>query len=533
MESPLRDLVESSHHTHFVRVLETGDEALLARVHLARAATRSICVQTFIWGNDETGRFLVWELLQAAKRGVKVRVIVDQWVAAFAANVTLDMVAFVATAHPNLETKTYNPSLSFEPNELEVASQALRDFKGLNQRMHNKLFLVDDALAVTGGRNIENDYYDRGERRNYRDRDALVVGPVAQEMRRSFDEYWAYEHSVDLRARPDVAKLIAKGGAARFDTRNAFELGDQLDDIDAAASDPRAVECGLAEGGYRVRGVQFVADAPGKNPSAGLTGGGLSSNALRHLLGEARERMVLQSPYLVIDDDATRAVAELRAERPSVEVLVSTNSLAATDNLTAWALASKQRKDVVGELRLRLFELKPVPEEIQLLLPRYSELCKRLEAKLARGGPLHPPDDNKFEADGVHLSLHAKSYVVDRRTAWIGSFNLNPRSQNLNTEVGLVIEDEELARAVEASILRDAAPGNSWTVAPGPESLLPSLSYSDCFDLVRGHEPVSCFAPQFRDRYAAVGPYPGVSKPIGDAEMAVLQAMATLAEPIV
>ena len=267
MESPLRNLIERTHDSHFVRVLETGDEALLARVHLARAATRSICVQTFIWGNDDVGRCLIWELLQAAKRGVKVRVIVDQWVAALTPNVTLDLLGFVATAHPNLETKTYNPRLSFDADQLEVAGQALLDFKRLNQRMHNKLFLVDDSLAVTGGRNVENDYYDRGERRNYRDRDALVVGPVAQEMRRSFDEYWAYEHSVDPQALPDVAKLIAEGGAARFDTRNAFNLGDQLDDIDAAASDPRAVERSLVEGSHRVRDVHFVADAPGKNPS--------------------------------------------------------------------------------------------------------------------------------------------------------------------------------------------------------------------------------------------------------------------------
>jgi phosphatidylserine/phosphatidylglycerophosphate/cardiolipin synthase-like enzyme len=533
VESPLRDLVERCRDIHFVRVLETGDEALLARIHLARAATRSICVQTFIWGNDEVGRFLVWELIEAAKRGVKVRVIVDQWVAALTANVTLDLVGFAATAHLNLATKSYNPRLGFDPDELEVAGQALRDFKGLNQRMHNKLFLVDDALAVTGGRNVENDYYDRGERRNYRDRDALVIGRVATEMRRSFDEYWASEHCVDVQALPDVAKLVAAGGAARLDTRDDFDLGDQVDDIDVAASDPRAVERSLVENGYRVRSVRFVADAPGKNPSDGLKGGGLSSDALSRFLGEARERLVLQSPYLVIDEDAAREVAELRAERPGVELLVSTNSLAATDNLTAWALASKQRKQVVGELGLRLFELKPVPEEVQLLLPRYEELRKRLEAKLTRGEPLHPLDDNKFEADGIHLSLHAKSYVVDGRTAWIGSFNLDPRSQNLNTEVGLVIEDEEVARAVEASILRDAAPGNSWTVAPGPESLLPSLSYSDCFDLLPGHEPVACFAPDFRQRYTAVGPYPGVSQPVGDVEMAVLQAMATLAEPIV
>jgi phosphatidylserine/phosphatidylglycerophosphate/cardiolipin synthase-like enzyme len=398
--------------------------------------------------------------------------------------------------------------------------------------MHNKLFLVDDALAVTGGRNVENDYYDRGERRNYRDRDALVIGPVAVGMRRSFDEYWASEHTVDLRALPKVAKLIAAGGAARLDTRVDFDLGDQLDDIDAAASDPRAIRHSLVESASCVRNVHFVADAPGKNPGDGLKGGGLSWDALRRFLGEARERLVLQSPYLVIDDDTAREISELRAERPGVDLLVSTNSLAATDNLAAWALASKQRKQVVGELRLRLFELKPVPADVQLLLPRFAELSRRLEAKLARGEPLRPLDDNKFEADGVHLSLHAKSYVVDGRTAWIGSSNLDPRSQNLNTEVGLVIEDEEVARGVEAAILRDAAPGNSWTVAPGRESLLRSPSYSDCYDLRPGHEPVACFAPDFQHRYEAAGPYPGVSQPVGDVEMAVLQAMATLVEPI-
>ena len=115
VESPLRDLVERCRDIHFVRVLETGDEALLARIHLARAATRSICVQTFIWGNDEVGRCLVWELIEAAKRGVKVRVIVDHWVAALTANVTLDLVGFVATAHQNLATKSYNPKRDEPP----------------------------------------------------------------------------------------------------------------------------------------------------------------------------------------------------------------------------------------------------------------------------------------------------------------------------------------------------------------------------------------------------------------------------------
>jgi len=532
VESPLRDLAERCHDEHFVRVLERGDEALLARVHLTRIATRSICLQTFIWGNDEVGRFLTWELLQAAKRGVRVRVIVDQWVAALSRDVTPALLAFVATAHPNLEVKTYNPSLSFDPDELEVAGQALRDLKRLNQRMHNKLMLVDDALAITGGRNVENDYYDRGERRNYRDRDALVVGPVAAAMRRSFEAYWRFEQSVEAGAVPDVARVVAEGGAARFDRRDDFDLGDLPGDIDDPASDPRAVERSLVEGGHRVREVEFVADAPGKNPSEGLFGGGHSTDALERFLGDAQERLVLQSPYLVIDEGVANAIAELRAERPQVELLVSTNSLASTDNLTAWALASKQRKQAVGELRLRLFELKPVPEEVRLLLPRYEELCKRLEAKLARGETLPPFDDNKYEADGVHLSLHAKSYVVDRRATWIGSFNLDPRSQNLNTEVGLVIRDEEVSRAVEASILRDAAPENSWTVAPGPESLLPSPSYSDCFDLIPGRDPVSCFAQEFHERYTAVGPHPGVSQAVGDIEMAVTQALASLAEPL-
>lgn len=553
--SPLRALVQRAADgtaEQFVRVLETGDDALLARIHPIRVATRSIDVQTFIWANDETGRYLLHELLLAAQRGVVVRMLVDQWVAALSESITPELLASVAMAHPNLKAKIYNPVLSFAPGQLEIAEQSLRDFKTLNQRMHNKIILIDGAVGVTGGRNVENDYYDRGELRNYRDRDVLVVGPAVRAMRDSFDAYWAYERCLPLESLPDVSDVIARGEVPPLGSREDLQPGHRFDALNAAASDPRDVKCRLVDPGAWVREARFVADAPGKNPSAGLAGGGRTADALREFVSRAEHRLLMQSPYTVLDDRAAQEIAELRARRCELEILISTNSLASTDNLTAYALAQTQRRRAMRDLGLRIFELKPVPAAMNELLPSCSELVKRLEEMRARGEAPRPLDDNKFENAEVHMSLHAKTYVADGKTVWIGSFNLDPRSTNLNTEVGLVIDDPGVASEVERSILRDIAPENSWTVGPrervdssaglggildtAVERLradgLGAFEYSECFELKPGHEPVSCFAPDFHRHYQAAGLYPAVSRPVRDVEMAVTQAAAALAEPI-
>jgi phosphatidylserine/phosphatidylglycerophosphate/cardiolipin synthase-like enzyme len=537
---------------HFIGLLETGDDALLARIHLIRAATRTIEIQTFIWSNDETGRYLIHELVRAAERGVEVRLIVDQWVASLAADITPALAAAIVTAHPNVKLRSYNPGPRFSSTTQEIAAGAIKDLKSLNQRMHNKLFLVDGIVGIAGGRNVENDYYDRGERRNYRDRDALVIGRVVGDMRRSFEDYWSYDRSLPVESLLDVAELIERDEVMPLSAHEGFDFGDEFDDVDSRASDSREIQRLFVERAFSASKVSFVADEPGKNVGSDLSGGGRTTDALRELVVGAEEALVMQSPYLVFDEAAERAVEELRRRRPNVEILISTNSLAATDNLFAYAYAHKQRKKVVRDFRLRIFELKPAPGDTEALFPRYPVLKQQLAEKEARGEAAEPPEDNKFESRDVHMSLHAKTYVVDHRTAWIGSFNLDPRSENLNTETALIIEDEAVAGAVEASILRDMAPRNSWTIArrekppirnhfSGPIGAMLERSpwirfwpfeYTESFELKEGQEPVSCFDPEFYRSYDPIGPFPEVSQPVKDVEMNLLQAFGTIAEPI-
>jgi len=223
---------EQDKNVHYIHVLNVGDEALLARIHLIRAAQQSIHIQTFIWTNDESGRYVVYELLQAAKRGVKVKIIVDQWKSK---NVS-QLVAFMAMADPNMEVRTYNPAAGkVRPSALRFIPEALMKFRQINQRMHNKTFIIDNKIAITGGRNYENDYYDRGVTRNFKDRDVLVAGPVVEEITDSFGEYWDFELTIPSQNLIDVAKLIREKSYEKFDSRKSFRLGNLFNDTDRLA----------------------------------------------------------------------------------------------------------------------------------------------------------------------------------------------------------------------------------------------------------------------------------------------------------
>ena len=275
--SPFEELVRAMFDggdsaRHAVTILNTGDDALLARIHLIRSASEQIDIQTYIWMNDETGRYVFYELIEAAKRGVRVRALVDHWVAGFMPNQTPQLVAFMSTVHENLSVKYYNPLRNINPSKLELAQKGLRDFRGINQRMHNKIFLVDRVVGITGGRNYENDYYDRGSTRNFKDRDAMVIGPVVGDMQRSFDEYWQYEKSVSAEALDDIGQAMRAGDTSSFDTKESFDLGSHFDDLDAAASDPVTIGSRLVERTLDASSVRFVADPPGKNVDSGLEG---------------------------------------------------------------------------------------------------------------------------------------------------------------------------------------------------------------------------------------------------------------------
>lgn len=544
---------EQEDNAHYIHVLNVGDEALLARVHLIRAAQKTILIQTFIWANDESGRYVVYELLQAAKRGVKVKIIVDRWKSK---NVS-HLVAFMAEAHSNMEVRTYNPAAGkVKPSALRFIPEALMKFRKINQRMHNKTFIIDGRIAITGGRNYENDYYDRGVTRNFKDRDVLVAGPVVGEIAGSFMEYWDFELTIPSQDLIDVAKLIRDESFEKFDSRKDFRLGNLFNETDRFADNADYIRKTFIENIFKVNKVQFVFDKPGKNDKFGLRGGGRATVELAKILSEAKESIVAQTPYLVLDRVTVKGVQQLRNKNPDLDILISSNSLAATDNIYAYSFSYKQKKLFVENLRFRIFELKPVPEDIAEMMPRYALKRDRRQeqADMESVDSLSQEKNmNTAESTEKHLCVHAKSFVIDDKIAWIGSFNLDPRSVHLNTEVGLVIWDADVAKAIKDNILRDMAPRNSWTIGKRKEvPLVSSFSgllgdilqyvpivdvwpfrYTASFMLREGKEIVPFHDEDFYENYFSVGSFPGVSLSLREVEIRLLKAFAGVVMPII
>ena len=340
-DSPFDVLVQKSFskQQHFINILDLGDDALLSRIHLIRQAKKAIYIQTFIWKGDESCRFLAYELIQAAKRGVKVKVLVDYIV------VPKDpaQIAFMSTVHPNLEIKLYNPFANkIRPSRLTLLRKAGFEFKNINRRMHNKIFIVDDRMAITGGRNYANDYFDRGEKRNFNDLDVLVIGPVVKEMTDSFTEYWFHPLSVSTENMRDVQQIIEKGTYPNYKDKASFKLGDLFDEIEKCEADSSCIEDKFIKKSYRVNKVDFFADKPGKKERLGKYKVTRSTYELINLINQAQHSLVMQTPYLVIGKRGTKLFKKLAKEKPELEIFVSSNSLASADHVHAYAFSFKK-----------------------------------------------------------------------------------------------------------------------------------------------------------------------------------------------
>ena len=524
-DSPFRDVVRAAARSvaakadrtkgNYVRILDHGDDALLARIHLIRQARRSICVQTFIWTNDEVGRFVMHELIEAAKRGVQVRVIADH----FVSDKDPEVVAFLATAHPNMRIRHYRPASGrIRPSSLRVLGTMLVGFRGFNQRMHNKIMLFDDIAVITGGRNIENSYYNRSTGMNFRDRDVLVVGPAVLAARASFDCFWKYRHSVPSEKLLDVVPVIRSGAFRRFGTRDDFAFDSLCRNEDRDASDARVVRARLLAGLVRAERVEFVADKPGKNRAVRLSGGGRLTRRLVDTLETAESEILMQSPYFVLRLPDRRFLARLRRRSPGLRIVVSSNSFGSTDNVMAYSANYRLRSSYIEGLDIDIHEYKPHPAELRVLFPAYDAFAEEGERRMREG----------MQSRGPFLCVHAKSLVIDGHLAYVGSYNIDPRSANLNTEVGFLIDDPAVARQLRASILRDCLPENSWVIAKrqmplsvdrlnslveglmllSPIDLWP-IRNTTSFDLRPGKPPVPRDHPDFYANYEDCGAFPG------------------------
>ena len=427
-----------------VYVLERGEEALLARAWLADHAQHSIEVQYFIWSSDNIGILAAESLLRAAGRGVRVRVIVDDLLVD-----APDKSLLALARHPNIEIKIYNPKHSVGTPLHKRVLNVFTDFRGVNQRMHDKTFIVDGKLGITGGRNMADEYYDYDHEYNFRDRDALLLGQAVKSMQTNFEEFWQSELSVPVEKLFDGWGLMQKRVGIQ-----AAELQQVYKELHAYAAEPknfapevRAVIDGMPKLFPKIAAaltwgpVEFISDRPGKNDNRfSLGGGGRTTAALAQLLENARARVTIQSPYLVLSAPAL-ALFRCTTAR-GVRVRISTNSLASTDNLQAFSGYRNQRKQLL-KMGLEIFEYRPDPAAQRELMQR--------NAATQNKSPI--------------FALHAKTLVVDSQIVYIGTFNLDPRSENLNTEVGVIVRNKGLAQAVEASIETDMQPGNSWNAA--------------------------------------------------------------------
>jgi len=427
-----------------VYVLDRGEQALIARAWLADHARRSIEVQYFIWSTDNIGILAAEALLRAADRGVSVRVIVDDLLID-----APDRSLLALARHPRIDIRVYNPKITAGVSLLGRLRNLVTDLRGVNQRMHDKTFVVDGSFAITGGRNMAAEYFDYNHEYNFRDRDVLLAGAVVADVGASFERFWRSPLSAAVEeAYAGAAPLTPEEVESVYGELHAYARSpDNFAPEVRQAIDGAPAQFGQIAADAVWGDIEFISDPPGKN-EGGFAGGGRSSAALGRLLESAQQDVLIQSPYLVASARARERFAALRAR--GVRIRISTNSLLSTDNLQAFSGYRGQREALLG-LGIEVFEARPDA-------PVRRQLMRRAGPPLARE-PV--------------FSIHAKTLVVDGRVAYVGTFNLDPRSENLNTEVGVIIRDAAVAGAIAQGIVTDMADANSWNAREDPDRHAP------------------------------------------------------------
>ena len=341
-----------------VTLLADSDAALAARVNLIQAARHSIDVQTYIWDQDDVGQLMLDQLVQAARRGVRVRILADQ-LFSFGDVALLDR---LARADSHLQVKLYNPTFhDAETSPLQFAAGIVCCFMKFNQRMHNKVLLVDDSIGITGGRNYQDRYFNWDDDFDYVDRDVMVGGPAAKDMAASFKLFWNHRRAVPLTALRDVNQLhpgpsaVARlAGAALPPTRAGWRR------LEREAQDPAWLQQHLVDPTLHTGQVEFFSDLPAKTDAPHRRHALDFTHHVMKLVGRARHEVLLQTP--VPGDERPRA-EDLPAPCTSApqppRILVSTNSLASTDAFAVYAMSYKHRKRYLRNYGFEIQEMKP------------------------------------------------------------------------------------------------------------------------------------------------------------------------------
>jgi putative cardiolipin synthase len=430
------------------RMLAVGVEGFLARVQMVNAAEKTLDLQYFIFRADETGQLITEAALRAADRGVHVRVLIDD-----AETIEGDDQLVALDAHPQIEVRIFNPFAYRGHIKPLRALEFMLSNARLDYRMHNKLMVVDNSIALIGGRNISDQYFQVDPKLQVADDDVFAAGPIVKELSATFDDYWNSAIAIPVRALAEGTTSDAALAAYRkkLDAHLPQAAADGTDYASrVAAGEPLR---GMLSGGLALvwAPAQLVYDSPEKKRVVkGTMMGRLMHRPVAQTVAATQSELLMVTPYFIPGDEGMQLLADLR--KRNVRVRVLTNSLESASVLAAHSGYMRYRPPLL-ERGIELYEVRSL-----LGNSRGSGQT----AAMARFGK---------------YSLHAKLFVFDRQKLYIGSMNFDQRSMHLNTEIGLIIDSAELAQQTATRFEAMASPPNSYSLAllPGDPAQLPRL----------------------------------------------------------
>lgn len=401
----------------------TGADAFASRSILTGMATRSIDVQYYIWHNDQAGQLMLKDLWDAAERGVIVRLLLDD----FNNSATFDQHLLRFSSHPNIAVRIINPLMHRKFQALNFVTGLPR----INRRMHNKSMIFDKQITIIGGRNIGNEYLSNDQNSQFADLDVLLIGKVVADIDNSFASYWSSPISFDIETLATLDKGVSNSFLASLDKLGEKGTSDGRSSlaIYKAAIEDSSIDTDLINKQipFRWTDMQFLSDDVGKLTKTVATNTNLVQQ-LRTLLGSPSKQLTIISSYFVPTRDGVDTLVQLA--EAGIDIKILTNSFDATD-VTAVHSGYSQWRPKLLRAGIKIYELKSTASEEK----RDNKLWKARSQS--------------------STSLHAKTFAIDDHQVFIGSYNVDPRSANINTEMGVLINDDELARQLHEALSDD------------------------------------------------------------------------------
>jgi putative cardiolipin synthase len=449
-------------HSGFFKLFR-NDDAMRWRLLLADTAEETLDMQYFIWKGDASGELLLDRVIKAADRGVRVRILVDDIYL-----IGADRTIAALSQHPRIEMRMFNPAKRRTSSIVVRGLEMMGNITQLNHRMHNKLIVADNRLAIVGGRNLGNEYFGLNPKQNFTDFDVLAIGPVAKKVSASFDIYWnnqwSYPGDALLQNYKDqeLLPILLEELQEQLDKNEKLLVEFQQQNQDWNNLIEKLAD-NIKDGTARV-----IYDEPlvgEKIPPAQLI------ETLGELAGNAQHELLISTPYFIPHEDFYQGVPDLISR--GVRVVVLTNSLGSTNHPIVHSGYKKHRKKVI-KMGVELFEMR--------------------HDATARGKFDTPPVQSKA------FGLHAKYIIIDRRFTFVGSLNLDPRSIYINTEMGLIIDSANLAQGVVREFEEELKPENSWQVLLDDKGRL----FWKAGDTVVRKEPARSFWQRFQSAFFGI-----------------------------